>query len=266
MLSLLGAGLAMVGHAPATGRGSVRPRGPAQVVMKAVPRVPFKSRDSEYTQWVDVYNRMYRERIIFLSQDIDDDFANVMISVLLYLESEDAKSPVSMYFNVAGGKTKPGLALHDTMTNMPYDIQTVNMGLAAETSAFLIAGGTPGKRFALPNSRFLMQSPSMMPPLDNEGKPVQRVMQATEMKLEVAEVLRDKRRLLEGYSQFTGKPMQTLEKDFKRDFYLSAQEAMDYGLVDKLTMPKRLAKLKSKDDPELGANEEAAQKGQLLGA
>lgn len=157
MLSLLGAGLAMVGHAPATGRGSVRPRGPAQVVMKAVPRVPFKSRDSEYTQWVDVYNRMYRERIIFLSQDIDDDFANVMISVLLYLESEDAKSPVSMYFNVAGGKTKPGLALHDTMTNMPYDIQTVNMGIAAETSAFLIAGGTPGKRFALPNSRFLMQ-------------------------------------------------------------------------------------------------------------
>ena len=100
---------------------------------------------------------MYRERIIFLSQDIDDDFANVMISVLLYLESEDAKSPVSMYFNVAGGKTKPGLALHDTMTNMPYDIQTVNMGIAAETSAFLIAGGTPGKRFALPNSRFLMQ-------------------------------------------------------------------------------------------------------------
>jgi len=106
----------------------------------------------------------------------------------------------------------------------------------------------------------------MMPPLDNEGKPIQRVMQATEMQLEVAEVLRDKRRLLEGYSQFTGKPMQTLENDFKRDFYLSAQEAMDYGLVDKLTMPKRLAKLKSKDDPELGADEEAAQKGQLLGA
>merc|ERR1719469_1099962 len=227
--------------------------------MKAVPRVPFKSRDSEYTQWVDVYNRMYRERIIFLSQDIDDDFANVMISVLLYLESEDAKSPVSMYFNVAGGKTKPGLALHDTMTNMPYDIQTVNMGIAAETSAFLIAGGTPGKRFAL-------QSPSMMPPLDNEGKPIQRVMQATEMQLEVAEVLRDKRRLLEGYSQFTGKPMQTLENDFKRDFYLSAQEAMDYGLVDKLTMPKRPTKLKSKDAPELGATEEAAEKGQLLGA
>ena len=80
-----------------------------------------------------------------------------MISVLLYLESEDSKSPVSMYFNVAGGKTKPGLALHDTMTNMPYDIQTVNMGIVAETAAFLVAGGTPGKRFALPNSRFLMQ-------------------------------------------------------------------------------------------------------------
>jgi ATP-dependent Clp protease protease subunit len=259
MLATLVAGLALVGHAPATGRA----RG--QVAMKATPRVPFKSRDSDYTQWVDIYNRMYRERIIFLSQDIDDDFANVMISVLLYLESEDSKSPVSMYFNVAGGKTKPGLALHDTMTNMPYDIQTVNMGIVAETAAFLVAGGTPGKRFALPNSRFLMQSPSMMPPMDNEGKPIQRVMQATEMQLEVAEVLRDKRRLLEGYSQFTGKPMQELEQDFKRDFFLNAQEAMDYGLVDKLTMPKRLAKLKAKDDPERGPNEEAAQKGQLLG-
>ena len=151
MLATLVAGLALVGHAPATGRA----RG--QVAMKATPRVPFKSRDSDYTQWVDIYNRMYRERIIFLSQDIDDDFANVMISVLLYLESEDSKSPVSMYFNVAGGKTKPGLALHDTMTNMPYDIQTVNMGIVAETAAFLVAGGTPGKRFALPNSRFLMQ-------------------------------------------------------------------------------------------------------------
>ena len=151
MLAALVAGLALVGHAPATGR----PRG--HVAMKATPRVPFKSRDSEYTQWVDIYNRMYRERIIFLSQDIDDDFANVMISVLLYLESEDSKSPVSMYFNVAGGKTKPGLALHDTMTNMPYDIQTVNMGIVAESAAFLVAGGTPGKRFALPNSRFLMQ-------------------------------------------------------------------------------------------------------------
>ena len=152
MLSVLNFGLALVGHAPTPGRAPAR----AGVTMKATPKVPYKHRESEFTQWVDIYNRMYRERIMFLSEPIGDDFANTIIAVLLFLESEDANKDVSMYFNVPGGQTKAGLALHDTMVNMPYDIQTVNMGLAAQTSAFLIAGGTPGKRFALPNSRFYM--------------------------------------------------------------------------------------------------------------
>lgn len=127
-------------------------------VVMAVPKVPYKQQNSDTAQWVDIFNRMYRERIMFLSQGIDDDFANTIIAVLLYLESEDANSPVSMYFNVPGGVMKSGLALQDTMANMPYDIQTVNMGMAAQVSAFLIAGGTPGKRFALPNARFVLQA------------------------------------------------------------------------------------------------------------
>jgi len=232
----------LVGHASPAGRAAVQPRGRPQIAMKATPKVPYKHRDSDFTQWVDIYNRMYRERIMFLSQPIEDDFANTIIAVLLYLESEDANSPVSMYFNVPGGSTKAGLALHDTMTNMPYDIQTVNMGMAAQVSAFLIAGGTPGKRFALPNARFLMQNPSIERPVDEEGKPRTRIMQATEMRLEVAEVLRDKRRVLEGFSRFTGRSMQLLEEDFKRDFYLDAQEAVKYGLIDQTTMPKRPTK------------------------
>ena len=152
------AGFAPTPQLPAAARVHAdKPRQSVVMMPIGVPKVAYRVPGAPSADWIDIYNRLYRERIIFLSQDIDDDFANVMISVLLYLESEDSKSPVSMYFNVAGGKTKPGLALHDTMTNMPYDIQTVNMGIVAETAAFLVAGGTPGKRFALPNSRFLMQ-------------------------------------------------------------------------------------------------------------
>jgi len=211
----------------------------AVMMPSSTPRVPFKYPGMETPQWIDIYNRMYRERIMFLNQPISDNLANNIIAVLLYLESEDATSPVSMYCNVMGGRTKAGLALHDTMRIMPYEIQTVNMGMCAQVAAFLVAGGTEGKRFALPNSRFAMQSPILMPPFDNEGKPIMRPMQATEMKLEVEEVLRDKKRMLEGFSRFTGRPYEALEQDFKRNFYLDANEAKAYGLIDKILGPKR---------------------------
>tara|TARA_B110001452_G_scaffold167780_1_gene140177 strand:- start:1895 stop:2701 length:807 start_codon:yes stop_codon:yes gene_type:complete len=234
---LLGAAVPLLGFV-SVGRAPARaPRHQLGIEM-ATPRVPYKPPGMDFTQWVDIYNRMYRERIIFISSYIDDDLANMMIAVMLFLESEDAKSPVSMYMSVPGGNTKAGLAMYDTMSQAPYDIQTVNMGLSAQVGAFLVAGGTPGKRIALPNSRFAMMNPRLDPPLDNEGKPRQRIYQATEMRLEVAEVLRDKKRTLEGFSKFTGRPIELLEKDFKRDFYLDASEAKQYGLVDKILQPK----------------------------
>jgi len=236
--------LAFIAQAAVSFSAPLSPRAAASRaagVAMATPRVPYKPTGSEFTQWVDIYNRMYRERIMFLSQPIDDDFANVIIAVLLFLESEDANAPVSMYFNVPGGVMKSGLAMHDTMANMPYEIQTVNMGLAAQVSASLVAGGTPGKRYALPNARFVMQNPRIQQPVDEEGNPRTRIMQATEMRLEVAEVLRDKRRMLEGFSQFTGRSMELLEQDFKRDFYLNAEEALQYGLVDQILLPKSLS-------------------------
>jgi ATP-dependent Clp protease protease subunit len=148
----------------------------------------------ENPTWVSVYNRMYRERIMFLNNVVDDDVANQIIAVLLYLESEDANSPVGMYFNVPGGIMKSGLAMYDTMRIMPYDIQSVNMGMCAQIAAFLVAGGTKGKRYALPNSRFAMQNPVIMQRLDEKGNVRQRIMQATEMQLEVEEVMRDQKR------------------------------------------------------------------------
>jgi len=227
-------------------------------MMPPTPKVPYKYPGTEIPQWIDIFNRMYRERIMFLGQYIEDDFANTIIAVLLYLESEDANAPVSMYFNVGGGMTKAGLAMHDTMRMMPYEIQTVNMGMAAQVSAFLIGSGTPGKRFALPNSRFIMMNPSIEQPVDQEGNPRTRIMQATEMRLEVAEVLRDKSRMLDGFSSFTGRSRELLEKDFRRDFYLNANEAAAYGLVDKVLLPKA-SKVKSKADIGFGSFQEEMQ-------
>lgn len=223
------------------------------VRMRTTPQVPYKYPGTDQATWINLYDRMYRERIVFLAQDIDDNFANQMIAVMLYLESDDKSAPISMYFNVNGGVMKAGLALYDTMRMMSYDINTVNMGMAAQVGAFLVASGTPGKRVALPNSRFSLKNPSIEPPLDREGKPVQRVMQATEMRLEVEEVLRDKKRMLEGLSLSTGRSIAALEHDFRRDFYLNAYEASQYGLVDKLLLPKRPSKVKSKDDIKFGS-------------
>jgi ATP-dependent Clp protease protease subunit len=193
-------------------------------------------------QWVDIYNRMYRERIMFLYQGINDNVANTIIAVLLYLESEDATSPVSMYLNVPGGIAKSGLAMYDTMRIMPYDLQTVNMGMCSDVGAFLVGGGTKGKRMALPNSLFSMRSPGLYPSYDEEGKPRVRRMQATEIQLEVEEVLRDKKRMIEGFSGFTGRSVDQLRTDFKRDFYLGAEEAKEFGLIDKILLPKKKAR------------------------
>lgn len=229
-------------------------RGAAHALtMKEAPLVPYKYPGSDIPQWINVFNRMYRERIIFIGRGIDDNFANNMIAVMLYLESEDAKSPCSMYFNVPGGITKAGLAMHDTMRMMPYDVNTVNMGIAAEIGAFLVASGTPGKRKSLPNARFYVGNPMLLPPRDNEGKVIRRPMQATEMELEVAEVLRDKERLLKGYSSFTGRSVEQIRKDLKRNFYLTAAEAVEYGLVDSVMTPKGQEKKTSTDDAKFGS-------------
>merc|ERR1711924_528579 len=122
---------------------------------------------------------------------------------------------------------------------MPYDIVTMNLGVCAQVSAFLVAGGTPGKRFALPNASFVMQNPVLYPDFDEKGNPVQSPMVASDIKVEVEQVLREKRVMLEGFSGFTGRSMLELEKDFSRDFYLTADESKEYGLVDNILVPKR---------------------------
>jgi len=249
-LALAATGLLQAGLRPPTHPAA---RGGAISMMpSSTPKVPYKYPGMENPVWVNVYNRMYRERIMFLSQYVEDDLANTIIAVLLHLESEGSDS-AAMYCNVPGGLTKSGLAIYDTMRIMPYDIQTVNMGMCAQVGAFLVAGGTPGKRFALPNARFRMENPAILTRYDDKGRPQIKPMQATEMQLEVEEVIRDKKRMLEGFSQFTGRSIELLKQDFKRDFYLTANEAQPYGLIDQILMPKKKSLLSSKADIKLGA-------------
>jgi ATP-dependent Clp protease protease subunit len=196
------------------------------------PLVPFKVPNSEYFQWVGVYDRMARERILFLSQPLNDGVVNQMIATLLYLENEDRKSAVNLYLNVPGALTKSGLALYDTMRTMAFPIGTVNLGVCAHMGAFICAAGTKGRRVALPRSRFILTSPYMvraarrelrgamrlrsrpsprLPPLAESRAARVRaracaqvqsqdgevpIMQAEDIGREVAEVLRDRTRLV----------------------------------------------------------------------
>ncbi|KAI0559184.1 Endopeptidase Clp [Gracilaria domingensis] len=204
------------------------PRSPVRMA-GGVPKVPYKAPGAQNHEFIDIFNRLYRERIIYVGQDLDDESANQIIAVLLYLENDDAKANVSMYFNCPGGTIPAGLAVYDCMQAMKYPVVTLNLGLAASMSAFLVAAGTKGKRMALPNSRFLLQSPSL--PDTVRG-------QASDVAIEVRNILNQRNRIIDGLHQFTGRSNDQLKKDLNRDMYLTAPEARTYGLIDNVLMPQ----------------------------
>lgn len=194
-----------------------------------VPKVPYKAPGAQNHEFIDIFNRLYRERIIYVGQDLDDESANQIIAVLLYLENTDAKANVSMYFNCPGSTVPAGLAVYDCMHAMKYPITTINLGLAASMGAFLVGAGTKGKRMALPNSRFLLQAPSLMDTVRG---------QASDIQIEVQNILRQKQRMIDGLHQFTGRSHEELTKDLARDMYLTAPEARTYGLIDRVLVPQ----------------------------
>lgn len=194
-----------------------------------VPKVPYKAPGAQNHEFIDIFNRLYRERIIYVGQDLDDESANQIIAVLLYLEQTDAKANVSMYFNCPGSTVPAGLAVYDCMHAMKYPITTINLGLAASMAAFLVGAGTKGKRMALPNSRFLLQAPSLMDSVRG---------QASDIQIEVQNVLRQKDRMVQGLGEFTGRSDEELRKDLARDMYLTAPEARTYGLIDRVLVPQ----------------------------
>ena len=169
----------------------------------------------------DIYSILLNDRIIFLGEEVTDVSANLIVAQLLFLESEDPGKDIHMYINSPGGSVSAGLAIYDTMQYIKCDVSTICIGMAASMGAFLLAGGTKGKRMALPNSEIMIHQPSG----GAQG-------QATEIKIVAEQILKTKRKLNEILAANTGKPLEQIEIDTERDNYMSAEEAKAYGLID----------------------------------
>ncbi len=171
----------------------------------------------------DIFSRLLNDRIVVLSDEVNDATASLVVAQLLFLESQDAEKDISFYINSPGGSVSAGLAIYDTMQYIKCDVSTICMGLAASMGAFLLSSGTKGKRFALPNSEIMIHQPSG----GAQG-------QATEIEIVAKHILRTKAKLNKILSENTGKPIEQIAIDTERDNFMSAEEALDYGLVDKI--------------------------------
>jgi ATP-dependent Clp protease protease subunit len=188
------------------------------------PSVPYRLPGSQYERWVDIYTRLGVERILFLGSEVNDAVANALVAQMLYLDSEDSSKPIYLYINSPGGSVTAGLAIYDTMQYVKSDVVTICVGLAASMGAFLLAAGSKGKRLALPHSRIMIHQPL--------GGTSQR--QASDIEIEAKEILRIKDMLNHAMADMTGQPFDKVEKDTDRDYFLSAAEAKEYGLIDRV--------------------------------
>lgn len=176
----------------------------------------------------DIFSRLLNDRIIVLSDEVNDTTASLVVAQLLYLEGQDADKDISLYINSPGGSVTAGFAIYDTIQYIKSDVSTICMGLAASMGAFLLSSGTKGKRFALPNSEIMIHQPSG----GAKG-------QATDIEITAKHILRTKARLNEILAANTGKDIETIARDTERDNFMSAQEALEYGLVDKVIQKKQ---------------------------
>jgi ATP-dependent Clp protease protease subunit len=172
----------------------------------------------------DIYSRLLRDNIIFIGTPIDDNVANLVTAQLLFLEAEDPDKDVSLYINSPGGVVTAGMAIYDTMLFIRPDVATICIGQAASVAALLLSAGTHGKRFALPNSRVLIHQPTMG---GLSG-------QATDIDIHAREILRVRAGLNEIMAKHTGQPLEKIERDVERDFWMNAQQAREYGIVDEI--------------------------------
>jgi ATP-dependent Clp protease protease subunit len=171
----------------------------------------------------DIYSRLLRERIVFLGQAIDADVANLVVAQLLFLDAEDPEKDIYVYINSPGGSVTAGMGIYDTMKHIRPDVSTICVGLAASMGAFLLSAGTKGKRISLPHSRIMIHQPLG----GAQG-------QATDIEIQAKEILYHKQRLNEMLAEHTGKPLSQIQEDTERDFFMSSEEAKDYGLIDQV--------------------------------
>jgi ATP-dependent Clp protease protease subunit len=171
----------------------------------------------------DIYSRLLNERIIFLGQPVDDQIANLVVAQLLHLESQDPEKDISLYINSPGGSIYAGLAIYDTMQFIKPDVQTMCVGIAMSMGSLLLTGGARGKRMSLPNSRILIHQPSA----GFEG-------QSTDIEIHAREIIRTRKRIDEIYASHTGQDEEQVNRDMERDRFFSAQQAVEYGLIDRV--------------------------------
>jgi len=198
-----------------------QPRSKVVMMPIGVPKVAYRVPGAPNADWVDIYNRLYRERIIFLGSEIDDEMANQIIGVMLYLDSEDSEKPIYLYVNCPGGSVIAGLAIYDTMNHIKAPVATINVGLSASMASFLLCAGTKGMRLALPHSRVMIHQPAG----GAQG-------QAEDIKVEAAQIVRIKDNLVKAYARMTGQQKEAIIRDLDRDNFMSAEEAQNYGIID----------------------------------
>ena len=189
--------------------------------MSLVPMVVEQTSKGERSY--DIYSRLLNDRIIILSEEVNDTTASLVVAQLLYLESQDPDKDISFYINSPGGSISAGMAIYDTMQYIKCDVSTICIGMAASMGAFLLAAGTKGKRFALPNSEIMIHQPSG----GAQG-------QATDIGIHANHILRVKDKLNQILSERTGQPLEVVKRDTERDNFMTAQEALEYGLIDKV--------------------------------
>jgi ATP-dependent Clp protease protease subunit len=176
----------------------------------------------------DIYSRLLKDRIIFLGEEVTDTSASIVIAQLLFLEAEDPGKDINLYINSPGGSVSAGMAIYDTMQFIRSDVSTICIGMAASMGAFLLAGGTKGKRMALPNAEIMIHQPSG----GAKG-------QATEIQIVAENILKTKKKLNQMLAENTGKSYETIAADTERDYYMSAQEALDYGIIDTIVTKRQ---------------------------
>ena len=193
-----------------------------------MPLIPYViEQTSRGERSYDIYSRLLKDRIIFLGEEVSDVSANIIVAELLFLESEDPNKDIHLYINSPGGSVSAGWAIYDTMRYIKCDVSTTCIGMAASMGAFLLAGGTKGKRYALPNSRIMIHQPSG----GTQG-------QASDIKIQAEQIIETRHRLNQYLAENTGQPIEVIERDTERDHWLSAEEAREYGLVDQVVVSR----------------------------
>jgi ATP-dependent Clp protease, protease subunit len=190
-----------------------------------VPSVPYRLPGSQNERWIDIYTRLSQERIIFLGQEVSDGLANRIVAFLLYLDSDDSSKPIYLYINSPGGSITAGMAIYDTMQYIKSEVITICVGQAASMGAFLLAAGAKGKRVALPHARIMIHQPLLSGGMRG---------QATDIQIEAQQILLIREQLNQMLAERTGQSLAKIEKDTDRDYFMSAQEALEYGLIDKV--------------------------------